>query len=150
MAAFPKRYPLGRDILPRDGPERRGPSPGPLSSTDDVLAHSASGTDSVSWKSELAPSEVLQRNFYFCTIDDPSVIELRHRIGIDHVMMESDYPHADSTWPDTQEVIDRTVGHLPDDELAMIAHGNAARLFRHPLPPATCHLPPIGDCSHIE
>jgi predicted TIM-barrel fold metal-dependent hydrolase len=101
---------------------------------DYVLSHSASGTESDAWPSDLKPSEVLGRNFYFCTIDDPSVIELRERIGVGHIMLESDYPHADSTWPDTQLVMGETLGHLPDDELRAIAAGNAARLFRHPLP----------------
>jgi len=32
-------------------------------------------------------------------------------------MVESDYPHADSSWPDTQAVLDATWGTLPDDEL---------------------------------
>jgi hypothetical protein len=77
---------------------------------------------------------VLKRNFWFCTIDDPSVLGLRHRIGVDHIMVESDYPHADSTWPDTQTVMAASMGHLPDRDLRMMAAGNAARLFRHPLP----------------
>jgi predicted TIM-barrel fold metal-dependent hydrolase len=101
---------------------------------DYVLSHSASGTESGAWPSELLPSEVLGRNFWFCTIDDPSVIELRSRIGVGHIMLESDYPHADSTWPDTQLVLASTLGHLPEDELRAVAGGNAARLFRHPLP----------------
>ena len=46
---------------------------------------------------------------------------LRHRIGVDHIMVESDYPHADSTWPDTQALLQKTLGHLPDDELRKIA-----------------------------
>jgi predicted TIM-barrel fold metal-dependent hydrolase len=107
-----------------------------LDRVDYVLEHSASGSESTSWPSELRPSEVLRRNFWFCTIDDPSTIELRHRIGVDHIMVESDYPHADSTWPDTQIVLEKTLGHLPDDELRSMAAGNAARLFRHPMPPA--------------
>jgi predicted TIM-barrel fold metal-dependent hydrolase len=101
---------------------------------DYVLGHSASGTESAAWPSDLKPSEVLGRNFYFCTIDDPSVIDLRERIGVGHIMLESDYPHADSTWPDTQLVMGETLGHLPDLELRAIAAGNAAALFRHPLP----------------
>jgi predicted TIM-barrel fold metal-dependent hydrolase len=105
-----------------------------LDRVDYVLSHSGSGTESTSWPSDLAPSEVLRRNFWFCTIDDPSVIELRHRIGVDHIMLESDYPHADSTWPDTQLVMEKTLGHLPEAELRAVAAGNAARLFRHPLP----------------
>ena len=82
----------------------------------------------------LRPAEVLQRNFWFCTIDDPSTIDTRHRIGVDHIMVEVDYPHGDSTWPDTQDVIARCWGHLPDEELRMLTHANAARLFRWPLP----------------
>jgi predicted TIM-barrel fold metal-dependent hydrolase len=103
---------------------------------DYVLSHSASGSESSAWPSDLPPSEVLRRNFWFCTIDDPSVIDVRHRIGVDHIMVESDYPHADSTWPDTQAQLQKTLGHLPSDELRKIACENAAGLFRHPLPPA--------------
>ena len=80
------------------------------------------------------PADVLRRNFWFCTIDDPSTIDTRHAIGIDHVMVEVDYPHGDSTWPDTQDVIERAWGHLPLDELRKLTHENAARLYRWPLP----------------
>ena len=43
-----------------------------LDRVDYVLAHSAAGAESISWPSELRPSEVLKRNFRFCTIHDPS------------------------------------------------------------------------------
>ena len=56
------------------------------------------------------------------------------RIGLDHVMIESDYPHADSTWPDTQEVVHAVFGHLDPDQRRLVAAGNAATLFRHPMP----------------
>jgi predicted TIM-barrel fold metal-dependent hydrolase len=105
-----------------------------LDRADYVLLHAGSGNESTNWGSDLLPSEVLRRNFWFCTIDDPSVIELRSRIGVGHIMLESDYPHADSTWPDTQLVLAGTLGHLPEEELRAVAGGNAARLFRHPLP----------------
>lgn len=86
---------------------------------------------------DLRPSEVLQRNFWFCTIDDPSTIDTRHRIGVDHIMVETDYPHGDGTWPDTQQLISDVWGHLPEDELRRICHQNAADLYRHPLPQET-------------
>ena len=73
-------------------------------------------------------------NFWFCTIDDPSTIDTRHRIGIDHIMVEVDYPHGDSTWPDTQSVIERCWGHLPVEDLRKLTHQNAAGLYRWPLP----------------
>ena len=87
------------------------------------------------------PAEVLHRNFWFCTIDDPSTIDTRHRIGIDHIMVEVDYPHGDSTWPDTQAVIERCWGHLPEDELRKLTHENAAR----PLPLAPARRPACRD-----
>ena len=104
-----------------------------LDRLDYVMAHSAKGESA--WKgTDLTPSEVLRRNFWFCTIDDPSTLPARHRIGVDHIMLESDYPHADSTWPDTQLIAASRLAGLPDEEVRMITHGNAARLFRHPVP----------------
>jgi predicted TIM-barrel fold metal-dependent hydrolase len=82
----------------------------------------------------IRPADVLRRNFWFCTIDDPSTIETRHTIGIDHVMLEVDYPHGDSTWPDTQAVVEHAWGHLPVEDLRKLTHENAARLYRWSLP----------------
>jgi predicted TIM-barrel fold metal-dependent hydrolase len=101
---------------------------------DFVLAHSASGQESGSWRGDLLPSEVLRRNFWFCSIDDPSAFGVTEAIGVDHIVVESDYPHADSTWPDTQEVVARNVAGLDAATAAKITHRNAAALFRHPLP----------------
>ncbi len=84
---------------------------------------------------QLLPSEVLARNFWFCTIDDPSTLSTRYRIGIENICLESDYPHGDSTWPDTQSVIQQYYGDLPVEEIRMMTHLNAAALYRHPLPP---------------
>jgi predicted TIM-barrel fold metal-dependent hydrolase len=98
---------------------------------DNIVSRSGYGGDF----GGLAPSELLRRNFWFCTIDDPSTIDTRHRIGVDHIMLEVDYPHGDSTWPDTQAVVAEAWGHIPDDELRMMCCENAARLYRHPLPP---------------
>jgi predicted TIM-barrel fold metal-dependent hydrolase len=83
---------------------------------------------------DIRPSEVLKRNFWFCTIDDPSTIDTRYRIGVDHIMVEVDYPHGDSTWPHTQEVLRQAWGHLPTGEMRAICCENGARLYRHPLP----------------
>ena len=80
------------------------------------------------------PADILRDKFWFCTIDDPSTIETRAAIGVDHIMVESDYPHGDGTWPNTQDVIERYWGHLPTEDLRKMTHQNAAKLFRHPLP----------------
>ncbi len=103
-----------------------------LDRLDNIVTRSGYGRDFD--PGGLLPAEVLARNFWFCTIDDPSTIDTRHRIGIDRIMVEVDYPHGDSTWPDTQAVIDRCWGHLPTDELRRLTHENAAALYRWPLP----------------
>ena len=80
------------------------------------------------------PADVLLRNFWFCTLDDPSTIVTRSRIGVENILFETDYPHGDGTWPDTQDLVEEVYGHLPNDELRAILCENAAKLFRHPLP----------------
>ena len=82
----------------------------------------------------MRPADVLTRNFWFCTLADPSTIETRHRIGVENIMVECDYPHGDGTWPDTQLVIEKYWGHIPANELRAMCSQNAAALYRHPLP----------------
>ena len=50
-------------------------------------------------------------------------------------MIESDYPHADSTWPDTQANARRGLADLTADEIRKVTWENASRLFRHPVDP---------------
>ena len=80
------------------------------------------------------PADVLRRNFWFCTLDDPSTIDTRGRIGVENICIETDYPHGDGTWPATQRLIADLWGHIPADELRMMCCENAASLYRHPLP----------------
>lgn len=83
---------------------------------------------------DILPSEVLRRNFWFCSIDDPSVLPCIERIGVDRILLEVDYPHADSSWPDTQELLLERLGPLGEAVARKMSHENAAALFRHPLP----------------
>jgi predicted TIM-barrel fold metal-dependent hydrolase len=102
---------------------------------DYVLEHSASGTESAAWNDARKPSEVLAESFWFCTIDDPGTLDgVLARFGPDHVMVEVDYPHADSTWPDTQELLHRRFAHLPDATVRKLTHENAEALFRWAAP----------------
>jgi len=101
---------------------------------DNIVDRSGYGLDGFDG---LRPAELLKRNFWFCTIDDPSTINTRYAIGVDHIMFETDYPHGDGTWPDTQAVVEKYWGDIPVDELRKMLHQNAAKLFRHPLPEHT-------------
>jgi hypothetical protein len=82
----------------------------------------------------ISPAETFRRNFWVCAIDDPSAFLQRDVIGIDNICVESDYPHADSTWPDTQERLRVQLAGLPDADAARVTWANASELFRHPVP----------------
>ncbi len=83
---------------------------------------------------DIRPADLLRRNFWFCTIDDPSTIDLHDVIGDDHIMVEIDYPHGDSTWPNSQSILRDAWGHLSPQLLRKFCCENAAALYRHPLP----------------
>ena len=85
---------------------------------------------------DITPRELMMRNFWFCAIDDPAGLDHRHRIGIDHVLLESDYPHQDGTWPDTQELLHEQIGTFPADDIRKITWENASALFQFPVPAA--------------
>jgi predicted TIM-barrel fold metal-dependent hydrolase len=85
---------------------------------------------------DVSPAEVLQRNFWFCAIEDRSGLEQRHRIGVDHICLESDYPHQDGTWPDTQDILRTQLADVPADDVRKLTWENASRLFEFPVPPA--------------
>jgi predicted TIM-barrel fold metal-dependent hydrolase len=71
-------------------------------------------------------------------IEDQAGIRLLDIIGEDNVMLECDYPHSDSTWPDTSRLAGKWLGHLPDDVQHKIMVGNAARVYNFtPADPAT-------------
>ena len=37
------------------------------------------------------------------------------KVGVDNITFETDYPHTDSTWPNTKQVAEDLMGHLPED-----------------------------------
>lgn len=50
------------------------------------------------------PSDVFREHFLACYITDPSGLLLRERIGTDIIAWECDYPHTDTTWPESPEL----------------------------------------------
>jgi hypothetical protein len=112
------------------------------------MDHSAVGSDG--WDdTSISPTEALRRNFWFCTIDIGSVFALREHIGVDHICIESDYPHADSTWPDTQPRATAALHDVHDDVVRKVTWENASKLFRHPVP-AELQLPAVTDPATKE
>ena len=78
---------------------------------------------------DLLPSEVCRRNMWFCMIEEPYGLRVRHEIGIDRIMWECDYPHSSCVWPNTQKIVDELFGTIPDDEAELIAFRNAEHVF---------------------
>ena len=78
----------------------------------------------------LRPSDVYRRNIITCFIDDASGLEQRHRVGVDAITWECDYPHSDSTWPNSPELLSKALTDIPDDEIDKMTHLNAMRVFQ--------------------
>ena len=55
-----------------------------------------------------------------------TVLEL---VGEERVIWGSDYPHPDSVWPESQAVIERNLGGLPEEKRRKIICENAGRLY---------------------
>jgi hypothetical protein len=75
------------------------------------------------------PSELFLERIITCFIDDAFGLENRHRLNLDLVTWECDYPHSDSTWPTSPERVAETLTGVPDDEVRKITHENALREF---------------------
>ena len=83
---------------------------------------------------DMLPSQVFRDRIVTCFIDDPSGLESRHRVGVDTICWECDYPHSDSTWPMSAETLAKSLNPLDDltrSEVDAITHGNAMRHFRY-------------------
>jgi predicted TIM-barrel fold metal-dependent hydrolase len=82
------------------------------------------------------PSEVMKENIWLCMIDDNAGLLLRDEIGVDRIMWESDYPHGDTSWPNSRKRLTELMTDVPDDEVAAIVEGNARRVFNLTATPA--------------
>jgi predicted TIM-barrel fold metal-dependent hydrolase len=80
-----------------------------------------------------APSHYWHNNISYTFMRDRAAIATRHLIGIDRLMWSSDFPHGDSTWPDSQQVIAEQFEGVPEAERRLILHDNAARMYGFPM-----------------
>jgi predicted TIM-barrel fold metal-dependent hydrolase len=76
------------------------------------------------------PTELFRQHFLTCFIDDPCGVEMRDKIGVDHISWECDYPHSDCTWPESPEFVSEQLDGLTAEEIDKITHLNALRFFR--------------------
>ena len=77
------------------------------------------------------PSSYIPGRIYGCIFDDSTGLRNRDVIGMDQICFETDYPHADSTFPVSKEVLTKICAEagLDDAEIYKLARGNAIRGF---------------------
>src|SRR5260221_9298215 len=75
------------------------------------------------------PSEYFKDRVFGCFFEDDFGLHNRDYIGIDQITFESDYPHQDSTWPNTEAYAAKAMATLTDEEIFKIVRGNAIKLF---------------------
>jgi predicted TIM-barrel fold metal-dependent hydrolase len=75
------------------------------------------------------PSSYYYRQVYGCFFEDFHGVESLDRVGVDNVTFETDYPHADSTWPHTKELAERMFANLDPVDVRKVVRGNAIRLL---------------------
>jgi predicted TIM-barrel fold metal-dependent hydrolase len=78
------------------------------------------------------PSTYYFQSVYGCFINDPHGLSSLDEIGLGNVTAETDYPHSDSSWPNTKEVMTKLTAGLSDTEIHQILRGNAITLLRLP------------------
>ena len=73
--------------------------------------------------------ELFQRQLYVDFWYERAGIELRHQIGMNNIMWESDFPHSTSTYPESRKFVDRILEGVPKHERDQLCYGNAMRLY---------------------
>jgi len=75
------------------------------------------------------PSQVFNEHCYVCFIDDKTAIRNREVLDMSRVCWECDYPHSDSVWPESPEILWEGLQGVSDQEIDQITHLNAMEAF---------------------
>ncbi len=75
------------------------------------------------------PSTYFRDHVYLCIFQDKVALENLDTIPVEQLTFEVDYPHSDSTWPHTKDVIERHMAKLTQRQMDMILRDNAISLF---------------------
>ena len=75
------------------------------------------------------PQEIWRRQFYATIEDDRPALATRHLIGVENLMWGSDYPHTDSTWPCSIDVLDELFDGIAPEDRDRITRNNVQELY---------------------
>jgi predicted TIM-barrel fold metal-dependent hydrolase len=81
------------------------------------------------FKGDTRPSDFFRENVVLSFQEDAIGIRLRDVIGVDNMMWGSDYPHSESTFPQSRKILAEILSGVPEPEQAKIVGGNAARVY---------------------
>ncbi len=77
------------------------------------------------------PSQLFKERIITCFIDDAFGVASRGFLNVDMITWECDYPHSDSTWPQSPEAAMKYLADVDDSQINKITHENAMRLFQY-------------------
>ncbi|MEO8697566.1 MAG: amidohydrolase family protein [Acidimicrobiales bacterium] len=77
------------------------------------------------------PTTYIPGRVYGCIFDDATGLRNRDVIGMNQICFETDYPHADTTFPESKAVLTKICEQagLDDDEIYKLVRGNAITAF---------------------
>ncbi len=97
----------------------------------DVTYKELSQTAPYRFKDEKLPSDFFRANIYLTFQEDRLGLEmLPAMIGTDTMMFGSDYPHAESTWPNSRRFIDDMLAGVPAEVRRKLVCDNVAKLYK--------------------
>ena len=75
------------------------------------------------------PSEYFRENVYTTFQDDWVAFRMTDMVNVKRLMWANDFPHSDSTWPNSQAVLAKQAAHLTEEERDLVLHDNVAKLY---------------------
>jgi len=78
------------------------------------------------------PSEYIRSNVRMTFQDDWTAFHSLHMLDEQQLLWASDFPHTDSTWPRSQELLAEHTSHLDEAQRQAIMRDNTASLFGLP------------------
>jgi len=78
---------------------------------------------------ERLPSEYFREHIYVTFQDDWVAFRMLDMVNPARLMWANDFPHSDSTWPRSQEVLSEHTAHLSAAQKKMILHDNVTELY---------------------
>ena len=78
---------------------------------------------------EAAVARYYYGRIFGCFTADHHGLHSLAEVGEDNICFETDYPHTDTTWPNSKEYIEKMLADFDDDIAYKVLRGNAIRML---------------------